>query len=97
LIFLAVLVERGVDENRSLESRSFDELIGELKATGISVPKSGTLRALNKQRVIAKHDGQLAEPATVENYAGAAQQAIDSVLHQIFQKRLSEIFITELT
>src|SRR3989442_13071781 len=55
LAFYALLIERGVDETKNLESKSFDELVGELKKEGVSVPKSGTLKALNKQRVLTKH------------------------------------------
>jgi len=65
LILLAVLIEKGVDEKKGLENFSFDQLIGELKKEGVRVPKSGTLKALNKQRVIIKHYGQVSEPQTV--------------------------------
>ncbi|MDC4793709.1 hypothetical protein NQ839_16040, partial [Acinetobacter baumannii] len=58
LVVLAVLDETDIDEQRSLESKSFDELLGELKKRQIPVIKSGTIKALNKQRVISKHYGQ---------------------------------------
>jgi len=51
-VFYAILIELGIDESKSLERKSFDELIGELKAAGVPVHKSGTLKALNKQRVL---------------------------------------------
>lgn len=54
LIILALLYELGIDEQKNLESKSFDELIGELKKAEVPVPKSGTIKALNKQRVITK-------------------------------------------
>ena len=49
-VLYALLLERGVDNEKNLERKSFDELIGELKATGVVVPRSGSLKALNKQR-----------------------------------------------
>jgi len=72
ITFLALLIEKGIDDQKSLDRKSFDELIGELKKAGLEVPKTGTLKALNKQRVIVKHYGQLAEPVTVNTYADAA-------------------------
>ncbi len=96
LVLLALLVELGVDEQKNLDSKSFDELLGELRKTGITVPKSGTIKALNKQRVIIKHFGQMAEPATVLNYSQAADFFIESVLKQVIGKALNEIFLTDL-
>jgi hypothetical protein len=93
IVFLAVLVEKDVDEQKALESKSFDELIGELKKSGIAVPKSGTLKALNKQRVITKHYGQLAEPLTVQNYAEAADFAVDAIVRGAIGSRCREIFV----
>ncbi|TON43389.1 hypothetical protein CGH56_26195, partial [Vibrio parahaemolyticus] len=55
LVVLAVLDEVDINETKNIESKSFDELLGELKKNKIKVIKSGTIKALNKQRVIAKH------------------------------------------
>lgn len=88
IVILAMLVERDVDEQKTLESKTFDELMGELKKAGVAVPKSGTLKALNKQRVITKHYGQLAEPLTVQVYAEATEVAIDSIVPQVLGKGL---------
>lgn len=54
------------------------------------------MKALNKQRVITKHYGQLAEPATVQGYAEAAEIAIDSIVPQVLGKDFREIFLTDL-
>lgn len=96
LIFLSLLVELGIDEVKNTESITFDQLIGELRSNGIKVAKSGTLKALNKHRVLAKHYGQLAEPTTVKNYLAAAQLAVDSALTQVVGKKLHEIYLTDL-
>lgn len=96
LIFLAALVEKGVDEHKTLESFSFDQLIGELKKQGIKVIKSGTLKALNKQRVIIKHYGQVSEPQTVGTYYTVAHQAANEVLEQVVGKWLDRIVLNEL-
>jgi hypothetical protein len=96
LIFLAALVEKGVDEQKSLENFSFDQLIGELKKQGIRVIKSGTLKALNKQRVIIKHYGQVSEPQTVGTYYTVAHQAVNEVLEQVVGKRLDQVVLNEL-
>ena len=55
MVFYALLIESDVDEAKNLEGKSFDELIGELKKAGVPVPKSGTMKALNKQRILTKH------------------------------------------
>jgi hypothetical protein len=60
------------------------------------VPKSGTLKALNKQRVITKHYGQLAEPVTVRGYAEAAEVALSSILPQVLGKSFRDIFLCDL-
>lgn len=96
LILLALLGELGIDEQKNLESKSFDELLGELRAAGIKVPKIGTIKALNKQRVITKHYGQLAEPATVRNYLDSADILIQHTLKQVINKTLNEILLTDL-
>lgn len=96
LIILALLGEHGVDENKNLEKKSFDELLGELKSTGTPLPKLGTIKALNKQRVITKHYGQLAEPVTVKNYLEAANQMIDAALKHTIKKPLDEVLLTDL-
>lgn len=96
LILLALLGELGVDEQKNLESKSFDELLGELRSAGVSVPKIGTIKALNKQRVITKHYGQLAEPATVRNYFDSAELLIQSAMTQVVKKTINEIYLTDL-
>jgi hypothetical protein len=96
LVFYALLIELGIDEAKSLESKSFDELVAEMKKAGIAVPKSGALKALNKQRVLAKHYAQLAEPATVRGYFDAASIALASVVAAVTGKPLSEIYMAGL-
>lgn len=96
IVFLAMLVEQDIDEVKTLESKSFDELIGELKKSGIPIPKSGTLKALNKQRVITKHYGQLAEPLTVQTYADATDQAIEAIVQAVLGCGYRDIFVTDL-
>jgi hypothetical protein len=96
IVFLATLNEKNVDEQTVLESKTFDELIGELRKAGVNVPKSGTLKALNKQRVITKHYGQLAEPVTVRGYAEAADAAVSSILLQVLGKDFRDIFLSDL-
>lgn len=93
LVVLALLDERDVT---NLESKSFDELLGELKKNKIPVIKSGTIKALNKQRVICKHYGQLSEPVSVVNYLSAAIQFTDAALLEVYGKCLTEVFATDL-
>ena len=66
LVFLAVLMEKELDNERAIEKFTFDEMISSVARLGIRVPKSGTLRAMNKLRVTAKHYGQVMEPSTVQ-------------------------------
>lgn len=96
LAVLAVLDELDVDEQRALESKSFDELLGELKKRKVPVIKSGTIKALNKQRVISKHYGQLAEPASVVNYFNVAVKFVDTLLESVIGAKLQEIFLTDI-
>jgi hypothetical protein len=93
---LAALDELDVDEQRNLESKSFNELLGELKKQGIPIIKSGTIKALNKQRVIFKHYGQLAEPASVINYFNVAVKLVDARLEKVVGRKFQEIFLTDL-
>ncbi len=95
-VFYALLIEMGVDETKNLERKSFDDLIGELKAAGVSVPKSGTLKALNKQRVLTKHYAQVAEPITVRTYFEAAQIAIEATCKKVLGRSIHDLFISDL-
>ncbi len=96
LILLAMLIELGADEEAALEKLTFDQLIGELRSRKVEVPKSGTLKAMNRLRVAAKHYGQLMEPATVQGHLEAALQAIEAVLQSVVGKPLREVYLTEL-
>jgi hypothetical protein len=96
LVVLAALDELDVDEERSLQSKSFDELLGELKKRKVPVVKSGTIKALNKQRVICKHYGQLSEPASVVNYFNVALKFVDVLLENVVGSKLQDIFLTDL-
>lgn len=95
-VLYALLLERGVDDEKNLERKSFDELVGELKSSGITVPRSGSLKALNKQRVLVKHYAQLAEPAMVRTYYAAAQEAIASMTTEVLGQSLRDLFIADL-
>lgn len=83
LVFYALLIEIGADQEKNLERIPFDDAVAELKKKGITVPKSGTIKAMNKERVIVKHYGQIAEPDTVRNYVLAARTAADAVLKSV--------------
>lgn len=96
LVFLATLIEMGVDEDTAVEKLDFDQMIAALGKIGIKVPKSGTLKAMNKLRVAAKHYGQVMEPATVQGHLNASKFAVDSILTAAVGKPLREIFLTEL-
>ncbi|KXO09746.1 hypothetical protein [Marinobacter excellens] len=96
LVVLAALDELDVDETRNLESKSFDELLGELKKFKVPIVKSGTIKALNKQRVIAKHYGQLTEPTSVINYFNVARRFVDELLSHVVGCGLQEIFLTDM-
>lgn len=95
-VFYALLIELGVDEAKNLERKSFDDLIGELKVADVPVPKSGTLKALNKQRVLTKHYAQVAEPTTVRTYLAAARIAIEAVTQKVLGRSIQDLFIADL-
>jgi len=88
LVWVAVLLEKEVDEKRAIEKLSFDEQIAAIASLGIKVPKSGTLRAMNRLRVTAKHYGQLMEPLTVQAHLKAATFAIDAVLQAVIGRSM---------
>jgi hypothetical protein len=96
IVFLSCLKEIDADQEKNLESLSFDQLIGELGVRGVKVPKSGTLKALNKQRIIVKHYGQLTDPASTAAYLEAAEAAISSTLGQVVGKGITDIFLSDL-
>ncbi len=96
IVFYALLIERGVDEKKNIDRISFDELIGELRREGIGVSKSGTLKALNKQRVLTKHYAQVAEPATVRNYFDAAQQSMEDAVKAVIGRSLADVYLSDL-
>ena len=89
-VFYALLIELGVDEAKNMERKSFEELVGELKAANVAVPKSGTLKALNKQRVLTKHYAQVAEPITVRNYLAAARTAIEATTQTVLGRSIQD-------
>lgn len=96
LILLACLIELGVDESQNIESLSFDHMIGQLRKLKISLPKSGVIKAMNKQRVLIKHYGQTVDPDTARNYLQVSRSAIDTLLGQLTGKTLSDVFLFEL-
>lgn len=96
LVVLAVLDELDAGDQKSLESKSFDELLGELKKLKVPVVRSGTIKALNKQRVISKHYGQLSEPASIINYFNTAMVFADALLEHVIGSKLQEIFLTDI-
>ncbi len=95
LVIYSCLIELGADEHKSIESLTFDQLIGELNKLGKPIQKSGTLKALNKQRVIIKHYGQIADPDAVRNYYEAAQLSTNVLLKDIMGKDLQEILLAD--
>lgn len=96
LVLLAVLLELGVDEERSLETLAFPEMIAVLRRKGITVPKSGTIKAMNKHRVIIKHYGQTVDPDAAARYFFASRIAIDAMLEQVIGSNLAGLFVNEL-
>ena len=95
LVIYSCLIELGADEHKSIENLTFDQLIGELSKLGKPIQKSGTLKALNKQRVIIKHFGQIAEPAAVRNYYDVAQSSTSALLKDVIGKDLQEILLAD--
>jgi hypothetical protein len=96
-VFYAGLIERGADDEKGFENKhSFEDLIAALKAVGITVPKSGTLKALNKQRVLTKHYAQVAEPVTVRSYFEAASIAIETTVKAATGLSIREFFMADI-
>lgn len=96
IVFYALLIELGVDEVKNLERKGFDDLVAELKSANVAIPKSGTLKALNKQRVLTKHYAQVAEPITVRTYFDAAIVAIDSTTRSVLGMSIRDLFIADI-
>ncbi len=95
LVLYSCLLEIGADEEKAIEQFSFDQLIGELRQRRLPIIKSGTLKAMNKQRVLIKHHAQLAEPAAVRQYYRASALATDHLLQHVIGKRLQHIVVAE--
>ena len=96
LILKAALIEKGVDEVKNFENESFDGIIALLRKEGVPVKKSGTLKAMNRERVNVKHYGQLAEHGTVQNFFDTTEIASRAIMEEVFGKALSEIYPSDL-
>lgn len=95
LVLYSCLVEIGADEEKALDQLSFDQLIGELRQRDKAIVKSGTLKAMNKQRVLIKHHAQLAEPIAVQQYYKACALAADDLLQRVIGKTLQQVVIAD--
>jgi hypothetical protein len=97
LVLYCVLLERGVDERRSIENLQFTELIGAVQSdNGPRVPRTGTLRAMHQQRNTVKHYAQLVEPVTVRHFFTVATQSLDTLLRTVIGKPLPEVLAHEI-
>jgi hypothetical protein len=96
LVLYASLLEIGRDDQKPLENLRFDELLAEVRKQVAPIPKSSTLRALNRERVNIKHFGQVADPVTVSNFFAAATSAIHAILRRAVGRTLDEIMLHEL-
>ena len=96
MIGYCCLVQLKVDELRSIDKLSFDDLLGELKLAGHAVAHSGKLKAMNKQRVVVKHHAQMAEPKAAESYWTVANRSADQLLSNVIGRTLEEIEFTLL-
>ncbi|MGN8137357.1 hypothetical protein ACTJLC_21905, partial [Paraburkholderia sp. 22099] len=97
LFFLACVLEHASDgEDLKLEKAGFPELMGALRARGIKIPRSGTLNAMNKARVVGKHYGQPCAPSAAAGYLEAARAAVETAVRQVFSISLSGIFSASL-
>ncbi len=95
IVLYSCLLEIRDDDDKSAERLDFDQLIGELRKRGKRIAKSGTLKAMNKQRVLIKHHAQLAEPIAVQQYYRASVLAADSLLVDVIGKPLQHIIIAD--
>ena len=95
MVLYCCLLELGVDEQKKIDQLTFDQLLGELRAVSFAVTKSGTLAAMNKQRVVVKHHAQLAEPEAVSNYYRIALEAADDLLRRVVGKALRDIVVAD--
>jgi len=98
IVFVALLIDEGSSEaaKKALERKSFDQLMGDLSAIGINVPKSGTLSLLNKQRVQAKHYGLIVDTVSANQYLRAAEVAIDKILREKIGRGIREVLLQDL-
>jgi hypothetical protein len=95
LVLYSCLLEIGADEEKAIETLSFDQLLGELRQRGLRVVKSGTLKAMNKQRVLIKHHAQLAEPSAVQQYYQVSVLVADDLLKSVIGKPLQHVVIAD--
>src|SRR5579859_2569240 len=95
LVLYCCLLEIGADEEKAIEQCSFDQLIGELRQRHLPLVKSGTLKAMNKQRVLIKHHAQLAEPSAVQQYYRASALVADQLLKHVIGKPLQHVVIAD--
>ena len=96
LVLVAMLRELDIDDSSAIESLTFDQLVSQLRKEKVLVPKSSTIKALNKQRVIAKHYGELVEPASVEHYLEACDAALNELVRNVTGVRFGDVLIVEV-
>jgi hypothetical protein len=97
LFFLACVLEHASDgEDLKLEKAGFPELMAALRARGIKIPRSGTLIAMNKARVVGKHYGQPCAPSAAAGYLDAARAAVETAVREVFSISISGIFSASL-
>lgn len=100
LVLYACIVELGIDQKRNVDRIGFDELLGELRKelqkTEKKIIKLQKLKAMNKERVIVKHYGHFAEPATVRNFFNSAKTSTDDLLRKVVGKDLRGVMLHEV-
>jgi len=100
LVLNACIVELEIDQMKTIDRMSFDELLGqlqsELQKSGKTIIKIQKLKAMNKERVIVKHYGHFAEPSTVRNFFESAKDSTDNLLCNVVGKDLQQVMLHEV-
>lgn len=92
LFFLASLFEMGCNNMKDV---GFEKIVSKLEELGIAIPELTKIKALNKERVIVKHYGQIGNPGTIHGYFIAAKESVNSVLKQVISKTIDEIVVAD--
>ena len=95
LVLHGAALQLGIDHGSGPPRVEFNKLLDFVR-TEVDVPRSMTIRNLNKERVQVKHYGHIAAPETVQRFLRAAEEMTEGVLRAVYGQSLTQITLLDL-